>query len=258
MASPFPGIDPFIESQGLWPDFHATFINYMRECLADVLPSAYEVRIDERVNFIQVQDQTVQRIRPDVSVAKVDSESSAPTHSGSVVTLQPVTLPETIEEEVRQAYIEIINRLDRTLVTILEVLSPSNKTQPGREVYQAKRGAIIQQPIHLVELDFLRAGQRHRFARELPPGDYYAMVSRVEQRFNCDVYAWSIQQSLPSIPVPLAAPDPDVTLGLQSVYDLTFERGRYARSIRYDQPLVPALDEKHQNWLNNLLKNQCG
>ena len=47
-------MDPYIESQGLWPDFHATFINYTRERLADLLPDAYEVRIDERVNFIQV------------------------------------------------------------------------------------------------------------------------------------------------------------------------------------------------------------
>lgn len=35
MASPFPGIDPYLESQGYWPDFHHTFINYLREALAD-------------------------------------------------------------------------------------------------------------------------------------------------------------------------------------------------------------------------------
>jgi hypothetical protein len=25
MKSPFPGVDPYIESQHYWPDFHATF-----------------------------------------------------------------------------------------------------------------------------------------------------------------------------------------------------------------------------------------
>ena len=28
MPSPFPGIDPYLESQGYWPDFHVSFIPY--------------------------------------------------------------------------------------------------------------------------------------------------------------------------------------------------------------------------------------
>jgi hypothetical protein len=28
MASPFPGMDPYLEDRAHWPDFHATFINY--------------------------------------------------------------------------------------------------------------------------------------------------------------------------------------------------------------------------------------
>jgi len=155
------------------------FINYVQEALADLLPDVYEVRIDERVSFVQVYDNTVQRIRPDISIAKLVDSETRPTAIGGLATLEPVKLPETIEEEVREASIEIHNRRNRWLVTILEVLSPANKTEPGRSTYFAKRGTIIQQPIHLVELDLLRAGRRHRFARELPPGDYYAMVSRI-------------------------------------------------------------------------------
>lgn len=253
MSSRFPGMDPFIESQGLWPDFHATFINYMRERLADLLPDVYEVRIDERVNFIQMHDDAIQRIRPDVSIARRECAESTTIAFSALATQTPVTLPETVEEEVREAYIEILSRSDRRLVTILEVLSPANKTEPGRAAYLAKRGAILQQPIHLVELDLLREGRRHRFARELPPGDYYALVSRVEQRFNCSVYAWSLRQPLPTIPIPLLAPDPDVLLDLQSVFSLTYERGRYRRSIHYRQPLVPALNESDQSWIVSLL-----
>ena len=254
MPSPFPGMDPFIESQGLWPDFHATFINYTRERLAGLLPDIYDVRIDERVNFIHVQDDSVRRIRPDVSVAKTESREATSTAATAMATLEPVTLPETIEEEVREAYIEILNRSDRSLVTILEVLSPANKAEPGRATYMAKRGTIIQQPVHLVELDLLRAGRRHQFARALPPGDYYAMVSRVETRFDCDVYAWTVRQTLPTIPVPLAAPDPDVLLDLQAVFSTTYERGRYRRSIDYRQPLVLALSEADQRWVDAVLK----
>ena len=37
MPSPFPGIDPYLESQGYWPDFHARFITYCRDALNEIL-----------------------------------------------------------------------------------------------------------------------------------------------------------------------------------------------------------------------------
>src|SRR4051812_23205839 len=40
MISPFPGVDPFVEAQGYWPDFHPTFLNYWREAISDKLPDA--------------------------------------------------------------------------------------------------------------------------------------------------------------------------------------------------------------------------
>ncbi len=258
MPSPFPGMDPFIESQGFWPDFHATFINYLRESLADILPDRYEVRIDERINFVQVPENRTQRMRPDVSIAQVGSASAPLTARAGTATLEPVTLPETIEEEVREAYIEILQRPDRSLVTILEVLSPANKEEPGRTIYLAKRGSIIQQPVHLVELDLLRGGRRHQFQRDLPAGDYYALVSRVEKRFDCDVYAWSLRQPLPQVPIPLASPDPDVSLDLAAVVSLTYERGRYQRSIDYRQPLLPALKEQDKQWADELVREVTG
>jgi hypothetical protein len=47
MPSPFPGVDPYLESQHFWPDFHARFMNYWCEALADQLPENYEARMDE-------------------------------------------------------------------------------------------------------------------------------------------------------------------------------------------------------------------
>ena len=38
MPSPFPGIDPYIESQHLWEGFHARFVTYLCDALNDVLP----------------------------------------------------------------------------------------------------------------------------------------------------------------------------------------------------------------------------
>ena len=60
-----------------------------------------------------------------------------------VATLEPVTIPLVIEEEeTHERYIEILHRPERTLVAVLELLSPANKEEPGRSDYLAKRNAL--------------------------------------------------------------------------------------------------------------------
>lgn len=51
MRIAFPGMDPFLEQPAYWFDFHATFVNYWREAIADLLPPSYEAAIGERVIF---------------------------------------------------------------------------------------------------------------------------------------------------------------------------------------------------------------
>lgn len=119
---------------------------------------------------------------------------------------------------------------------MLELLSPSNKEHSGRGLYLAKRNALLVQGIHLFELDLLLGGDRLPLERPLPEGDYYAMVSRSDRRPACDVYVWTIEATLPTLPVPLKGPDPDLPIDLGVVFSVTFERGRYARSLNYEQP----------------------
>ena len=38
MPSPFPGMDPYLESQGFWQDFHFRLIALPSEALTPVLP----------------------------------------------------------------------------------------------------------------------------------------------------------------------------------------------------------------------------
>ncbi len=53
LPSPFPGFDPFLVLPAFWSDFHATFINYWREAIAEALPSDYEASIGDRVYLIE-------------------------------------------------------------------------------------------------------------------------------------------------------------------------------------------------------------
>ena len=45
MPSPFPGVDPFIESQK-WEDFHTTFIGVLRELLVPQVRPQYVVDVE--------------------------------------------------------------------------------------------------------------------------------------------------------------------------------------------------------------------
>ncbi|MBL8797564.1 MAG: DUF4058 family protein [Planctomycetia bacterium] len=211
MPSPFPGMDPYLETMGLWPDFHAAFVTYWADDLFSLLPESYEPRIAER----------------------------------HVVT----SVSPTTDEETTERHIEILHRPDRTLVAVLELLSPANKEEPGRSQYLAKRNAVVRHPVHLVELDLLLKGQRLPLAQELPPGDYYALVSRADQRPDCQVYAWTLQQSLPAIPIPLLAADPDVWCDIGAVFATTWQRGRYAGSVDYTSPPLIALDDARLAWV---------
>jgi hypothetical protein len=50
MLSPFPGMDPYLESQGWWQDFHTSSAVYCRSALTADLPDGYVALIgaDER------------------------------------------------------------------------------------------------------------------------------------------------------------------------------------------------------------------
>jgi hypothetical protein len=216
MPSPFPGMDPYLETPALWSDFHATFIVYLSEALLDCLPDNYDARIKENVRLVEV----------------------APPKSALID-----------EEETHERYIEILHRPERALVAVLELLSPADKEEPGRSDYLAKRNALLRHRVHLVEVDLLIGGRRLPPEVGLPPGDYYALVSRGDRRPDCDVYAWSLRQCLPAIPIPLLPPDPDVWLDLAAVFATAYERGRYARSLDYAAPPPVSLDEETRRWV---------
>jgi hypothetical protein len=255
MPSRFPGVDPYLESQGFWPDFHARFITYWADRLGELLPDAYEARIDERVNPVEVRPRPhSKRIEPDVAVTRRGSGEPgvavlpAP---ASATTVEAVTVPLLIEEEDRETYIQILHRPGRSLVAVLELLSPTNKEDPGYSAYRAKRNAILQHPVHLVEVDFLRGGQRPDLGQPYPAGDYCALVANAARRPDADIYSWGIRQPLPALPVPLLAGDPAVWVDLAAVFTTTFDRGRYARSVDYSIPPT-AVAEADREWATQI------
>ena len=257
MNGPFAGIDPYIEAQTYWRDFHASFLTYLRDALNSMLPVHYKARIDERVCL--TEDDLLERPRraffPDVTVVHRGPSALAEKSATAVVEADDPseTIPLEYAELERESWLKIIHRPDRSLVAVIELLSPTNKRE-GYGQYMIKRANLLHQPVHLIELDFLVAGRRMPLARPLPRGDYFALVARADRRPDCQVYGWSVRQTLPRILLPLKAPDPDLRLDLGTVFATAHERGQYTLDLDYTQDLTLPLAPEDRVWAEGLAR----
>jgi hypothetical protein len=262
MNSPFPGMDPFIEESGLWEDFHHHLIDKIYEQLADASPERYLVRTGERFYLVLVEAEGKQdyAFQPDVSVTapqgKHPRKKSEPT-TAELVEEEPITMCAFIAEEHREAFVEIReSEGDQRLVTCVEVLSPSNKRvgSVGREQYLRKRQSLLLEGVNLVEIDLLRGGERMPMFSPWPGCPYPLLVARAHKTQICKVWQGHFRTKLPRIPVPLAKPEPDLTLDLQPLIDGIYRRSRYSQSIDYTRPLKPALKGDDARWFRERLR----
>src|SRR5262249_33835132 len=131
MPSPFPGMDPYLESPEIFPDFHDSFITYLREALQANLPTPYFAALGRRV-WIEVSRRS---IGPDVEVLRGQAPSPRRPEPAPAVADLPVARPVIIKvshDEFREPFVEIYTRGEegKRLVASVEVLSLANKT-PG-------------------------------------------------------------------------------------------------------------------------------
>lgn len=251
MPSPFPGMDPYLEDPSYWGDFHDRFLTYLSDMLNDTLPDDYVARLNQRVQVVDRDEGRVVAMVPDVQISRDQGGRAAPqaTGGGGAITLEPVTLPLVELDEHRTRYVEIRHGSSHELVTIVELLSPSNKQGTDHFLYLNKRQETFHQDVHLLELDLLLAGTRPPLGAPLPPGDYYAFLSRADRRFTCEVFAWSLRDRLPTLPVPLRSPSPDQPIDLQRLFEAAYDRGRYGRILPYAEPPVAAIPKQHRDWV---------
>lgn len=258
MPSPFPGMDPYIESCGLWEDFHKHLIEQIAWQLAGVAPERYVVRSAERsyLVLVQTEGKASYPFLPDVSIATPRGRKKSG-KKGSTAVAEPVSetkphvLRAFIEEEHREAFVEIYETgPEMRLVTSLEVLSPSNKRQgsEGWDLYQRKRQSLLLGNVNLVEIDLLRGGQRMPMLDPWPNSPYLLMVARARKPHACLVWEGHFQHPLPAIPIPLAKPDSDLSLRLQPLLDTIYRRFRYEQSIHYAMELTPPLTSDEAVW----------
>jgi hypothetical protein len=215
-------MDPYLECEKIWPDFQHHLVTCLYQILLPGLVDRYRARVGIR-HYVNEQ----------------------------------VLFTSIIREEHDEEYIEIRQRGDGKLVTLVEVVSPSNKlTARGRQSYLDKRQEAKQCGASLVEIDLVLQGQPTlEFSRDgLPDWDYAVTVTRSNQPERYEIYTATLQKRLPRFRLPLAADDRDTVLDLHSAFAKCYEQGGFAGQIDYCQEPPVALNDEDRTWLAEVLK----
>jgi hypothetical protein len=224
MASPFPGMDPYLEDEKLWPSFQHHVIGCLYQMLLPGLVDRYRARVAQR-HYITEQ----------------------------------ALFTSVMREEHHEEYIEIRQRSDGRLVTLVDMASPSNKTSSaGRQAYLEKRREGRSTGANLVEIDLVLQGQPMLdYSREgLPDWDYAVTVTRCTQPERYEIYTATLQKRLPRFRLPLATDDRDTVLDLHAAFARAFDQGNFASKIDYQRDPVTSLSDEDRQWLQDRLREQ--
>jgi hypothetical protein len=220
MPSPFPGMNPYLEQDDVWHGFHNSFMVQLSQQLQPQLGALYYARISTR--------QFIHKIPP--------------------VSVFP-GLP--AEDVIRLAFVEIQKLPDRRTVTVIDLLDPVDKTLEQNFENYIERSTALRKDVSFVEIDLRRGGKRPD-TRQLPPGDYYVLVSRFSELSRIACWPIGLRNRLPVIPIPLREPDPDVTLDLQDVLHRTYDAAGYGKYIYRETP-EPPLHPEAAAWAQQFL-----
>ncbi|MEM6395596.1 MAG: DUF4058 family protein [Bacteroidota bacterium] len=254
MKSPFPGMDPYLEGHK-WPDFHATYSLGCKRSLVKQLSDQYIVEVEARVYIENIEQEPEKRLNPDVSVVHLD-DSPLLDKINQSVNLTPVTTVEPLRVPVsHRQYNLVIRHAEGDTVSAIEILSPVNKRMPNLEKYREKRSEYQEKGVHLLELDFLRGGERPFKSKNWSDYSYSIQLLNAHDR---KLYLWAIQlwDKLPTVAIPLIRETETVELDLQAVFEDTYESSAYHRSLKYDTQVPgPKLGEIEKEYINSLSLN---
>ncbi len=262
MPSPFPGMNPYLETPAFWSQVHSRLIIEIADFINPKIRPKYRMELEQRV--YQNSDDNDQNVAlvgiPDNVVFKSTKKPTQPVVS-NVAVLAPktqaveITIPQP--EKVKEWYLKVIDVETKQVVTVIEILSPKNKKiGEGRDKYLKKRNKILSSLTNLIEIDLLRQGQIMPMNINEISSHYRIIISRSDYRPNADLYAFNLTQEIPSIPLPLKAEDDEPLIPLQELLHNIYDKGSYDLAINYQKMTLSELSEQDSIWVNNILKEQ--
>lgn len=262
MPSPFPGMDPYLEANTIWPGFHHSLPEEIKAQLNAQIGPKYYADVEVHTVFDEVNVATKPRIiYPDVGVLEPSPHGPVAAPTAQQVAIAPAPIQRSVElSQIKLRSVNVYVTETDTLVTAIEILSPYNKRGAGLTTYRNKRSTLLSADVHLVEIDLLRGGQRpgrEADDPELDEADYLLLVNRHQpdspQRIS-EIWPVTLNEALPVLPIPLLPPDPDVPLDLNRAIQSIYERSGYAWRINYQEPVPPPqLRSEMVTWVERLL-----
>ena len=253
--NPFSGMNPWLQQS--WRDVHTRLISYISDALSPELPPDLASRTERRVALMDEGRPPVTYIT-DVAVTESWRHGLPPVWTPDDDAAIDVAEPLLLDAEpLTERWVEILD-LDGRVITVIEVLSPSNKQGDDRPAFRAKTRGYLEAGVNLVEIDLIRGGQHNlRVAEsELPRSNgttHYICVCRAILKHRREVYPCPLRERLPAIRIPLRPTDPDIPLDLQPLIDRCYELGRYWQT-NWSEPLNPPLPDDDALWAQEQLK----
>jgi Protein of unknown function (DUF4058) len=253
MPSPFPGMDPYLEVRPFWSDLHTTMIGVIKATLKKRLPQHYSVWSDVYI-WLHEPDAETRRGKPDDFVAA--QAAGSPGSNLAIMPAPSTTILPAIRREGNK-YLMIKEVRSERVITVLELLSPGNKT-PGDDydAFLAKRNEYLATRTNVVEIDLHRTGRRMPMGEPTPPAaDYYAFVCRAADFPKTAIWPFSVRDVLPDVAIPLKPEDGFVMLPLQSCFTAAYDQGPYDKEVDYSRPPRIPLQGDDALWAETLLKS---
>jgi hypothetical protein len=267
MPSPFPGMDPFLETNPIFQELHTQMLAEMQALLQPQLRPRYVRRLERHLSVGSVWEPplgaiSLERREPDVTIV---SRQAGRRHTGPTAALaepaarvdQELDADELELRKQRRIVIYVQDR-PRLAVTGIELLSPGNKQSRAvaHERYLEKHASALHGGLHWVEIDLLRGGIRPPLVVPVPASaDYLTYVAQATPTgWNHLLYAWTIREPLPVLPIPLLGGD-QAQLDLGTCLAAAYDRIAADDEVDYGaEPPPPTLRRQDTIWMSRLLQ----
>lgn len=161
------------------------------------------------------------------------------------------TLP--MLENVRHRSLEVYHLASKEVVTRIEILSPTIKTDlRARRQYIEKRLEVLSSLTNLVEIDLLRSGEPMPMSIQ-QKSDYRIVVSHYSRRPSADIYLFSVRDRIPNFPIPLMREDEEPMLPLNALLHAVYDLAAYDMVIDYGKSAEPPLSKNDAEWVREVI-----
>jgi len=222
MPSPMPGMDPWLEAEAVWPTFDLQFVQTLHRMLLPGLPDRYRASMHTR------------------------------TYSRQMALFTSI-----IRDEYTDNYIEIRLKGDERLVTLVDVISPTNRTSPeGRQAVQALHADARLAGASIVEIDLCMTGTPiYPASRDtLPEKDHVVTVIRSNSPEHFELYGTTLRKRLPRFRVPLVHDERDTVVDLQACLTRCYDISNYRSIIDYSGNPPGRFDDETSQWIRTWIK----